>query len=149
MARPTTLKGSKFLIEVGNGADPEVFGAPCALTTKGINFSGSANEFNVPDCDDPDAATWTDRVVGALSAGVTGSGTLAMEALATWRTWFLSAAGKNIRVTLNVPQASGGGYFAMSAVLTGLNLGAELKGLATIEVTIASDGEVTWVPAGA
>jgi hypothetical protein len=149
MAKPTTLRSTKLLIELGDGANPEVFAAPCALTTKGLNFSATTTDTELPDCDDPDAATWTDRAVDALSAGVTGSGTLAMDALATWRTWFLSAANKNIRVKLDLPQASGGGYFAMSAVLSGFNLAGQGKGLATIEVTIGSSGEVSWVAAGA
>lgn len=147
MARPTTLRGSKLLIQLGDGASPEVFAAPCAISTKALNFTASANEFNVPDCDDPDAATYTDRVVSALSAGVTGSGTLAMGALETWREWFFSAAAKNIRVKLDTTGANGGGYFAMSAVLTTFNITGEVGGLTQIEVEMASNGEVTWTDA--
>lgn len=147
MARPKTIKGSKVLIQLGDGAGTEAFTAPCALTTKGINLSAEANEFNVPDCDDPDAPTFTERVVSALSAGVSGSGTLAMESLATWRTWWLSGLSKNIRVKLDESAANGGGHFAMAAVLTTLNIGGNNGELATIEVEIASDGEVTWVAA--
>lgn len=146
MARPNTIKGSKFRIELGDGASPETFDAPCALTTKGINFSAASNEFNVPDCDDPDAATWTERVVSALSAGVTGAGTLAMESLPVWRDWFLSALEKNIRVRIIDDGATAGdGYFAMSAILSSFNIGANQGELATIEISMDSNGEVTWV----
>jgi len=144
MARPTTIKGSKFLIQLGDGASPETFDAPCALTSKSINFSAASNEFNVPDCDDPDAATWTERVISALSAGVSGSGTLAMESLADWRTWFLSALEQNIRVIVDSDEGAGAGFFEMSAILSSFNLGANVGELATIEVEIASNGEVTW-----
>lgn len=144
MARPTTIKGSKFLIELGDGASPETFDAPCALTTKGINFSAATNEFNVPDCNEPDAAVWTERVVSALSAGVTGSGTLAMESLAVWRDWFLSALEKNIRVRVVDDAGVQPGYFALSSVLTSFNIGANQGELATIEVEMSSNGEVTW-----
>jgi hypothetical protein len=34
MARPTTLRGSKLLLKLGDGASPETFVAPNALTTK-------------------------------------------------------------------------------------------------------------------
>lgn len=145
MARPTTIKGSKFLIELGDGASPETFDAPCALTTKAINFTATTNDTNVPDCDDPDAATWTERVVAALSAGITGSGTLAMESLVTWRAWFLSGLEKNIRVHIVDDNNVDPGYFAMSAVLTTFNLGANQGELATIEIGADSNGEVTWV----
>lgn len=142
MARPTTVKGSKFLIRLGNGASPEVFVAPCALTSKAIAFTASTNDQNVDDCDDPDAATWTARVIASLSAGVSGSGTLAMESLAAWRVWFLSALEKNIQVWID--DDTYGGYYSMSAVLTGFTNGANQRELATIEVEIQSNGEVTW-----
>lgn len=147
MTRPTTQKGSKLLIRLGDGASPEVFAAPCGLTTKALNFSASSNEFNVPDCDDPDAPTWTERVVSALSAGITGSGTLAMESLETWREWFLSAQAKNIQVKFDATGANGGGHYAMSAILSTFNVTGEVGGLCQIEVEMASNGEVTWVPA--
>jgi hypothetical protein len=46
-----------------------------------------------------------------------------------------------------VPAVDNGGYFAMNALLTTLNLGANQGELATIEVDIVSNGEVTWVDA--
>jgi hypothetical protein len=103
----------------------------------------------VPDCDTPDDPTWTTRVVSALSGGVTGSGVLALESLDTWRDWFLSGLAKNIRVKIDVVLASNGGYFAMSAVLTTFNIGADQNGLITVEVGISSNGEVTWTDAAA
>lgn len=144
MARPSTVKGSKFLIRLGDGEEVETFAAPCALTTKGIDFAAETNDFNVPDCDDPDAPTWTERVISALSAGVSGSGTLAMESKSIWEAWFLSGLEKNIQVAIDIPEASGGGYYSMSAVLTAFNIGANQGELATIEVTIQSNGEVVW-----
>lgn len=147
MARLTTLKESKFLIKIED--TPGVFVAPCGITTKGIDFTAESNDFNIPDCDDPDAPAWTERVVSALSAGVSGSGRLDMGSLTIWREWLFSGAEKNIRVILDAPLASGGGTYAMSAILTSLNIGAEEKGFATIEVSIASHGEVTWTDAAA
>lgn len=149
MARPTTVKGSKFLIQLGDGEVSEAFVAPCALTSKSISFAAETNDVNVPDCDDPDAPTWTERVVAALSGSVSGSGTLAMESLATWRDWFNSGLEKNIRVKIDLPLANGGGYYAMSAVLTTFTQGANQGELATIEVELASNGEVTWTDAAA
>ncbi len=148
MARPTTLRGSKLLIQIGDGASPtEAFTAPCALTTKGLNLAASANEFNVPDCTDPDAPSWTERVISALSGSVSGSGTLAMESLETWRDWFLSGDAVNIRVKFDTTAGNGGGHYAMSAVLTTFNVTGEVGGLVQIEVEMSSNGVVTWVDA--
>lgn len=147
MAAPATLKGSKLLIQVGDGSSPEEFTAPCGLTTKGINFSASANEFNVPDCADEDAAVWTERVISALSAGITGSGIMAMASLETWREWFLSAAEKNIRVKVDATAANNGGYFEMSSVLTTFNVTGNTGELCQVEIEAQSNGVVTWVDA--
>lgn len=147
MARPTTLKGSKVLIQLGDGASPEQFAAPCALTTKSISLDAASNDFNVPDCDDPDLPVWTERVVSALSAGVSGNGTLAMESFDEWRDWFLSGEARNIRVKFDASAVNNGGYFEMSAILSNLTLGGNQGELATVEVQIDSNGEVGWVDA--
>lgn len=147
MTKPITVKGSQLLILVGNGASPELFEAPCGLTTKALNLAATANEFNVPDCDDPEQPMFTERVIATLSAGVTGSGILSMADYDTWRNWYLSGQAQNIHVVINVPLAQGGGYYAMSAVLTALNHTGNQGELVTIDVEIQSNGEFTWVPA--
>lgn len=145
MALPTTVNGSKLLIQLESDDSPNVFTAPCGLTTTGFNLTASANEFNVPDCDDPDDPMFTKRVISALSAGVTGSGTLAMESFETWRTWMLSGQPKNIRIVFDV--TPDGGYYEMSAVLTTFNQSGEIGALVNAEVEIQSNGLITWVPA--
>jgi len=149
MARPTTIKGSKFLIQLETAEGSGVYAAPCALVSKGVNFAAATADLNVPDCDDPDAPTFTERVVQALSASVSGSGTLAMESLATWREWFDSGLEKNIRVKVDATLAEGGGYWQMSAVLATFNLNANQGELAQVEVGIQSDGAWTWTDAAA
>jgi hypothetical protein len=147
MAKPDTMRGSHLLILLGDGASPEIFASPCGLTTKAINMEASTNDFNVPDCADPDAPSWTERIVDALSAAVPGSGVLNLSDLADWREWFLSGLPRNIQVSLNESLALGGGYFEMSSVLTTFNLSGNQGELAQIEVAIQSNGEVTWVDA--
>lgn len=147
MARPTTLAGTKLLIQLGDGASPEVFAAPCALSTKSFNLEAASNDFNVPDCDDPDLPVWTERVVSALSAGVSGNGTLAMESFDEWRDWFLSGDPKNVRVKVDTTAGNNGGYFEMSAILSSLQIGGNQGELVTVEVQMDSNGEVAWVDA--
>jgi hypothetical protein len=101
MARPTTIRGSKLLIKIGNGATPEVFTAPCALNAKSFNRSASTNDFNVADCDDPDAPVWTERAKEALSAGITGSGTLAQESLDLWEDFYDNQDPQNVQIVLD------------------------------------------------
>lgn len=147
MARPTTLLGSKVLIHISRLDSPAAFFAPCALTTKGIDFSADTNDFNVPDCNDPDAPTFTERVVSTLSATISGSGVLAMESFDDWRVWFDSGDARQIRFKLDTTSANNGGYYSMSAILTAFSIGAEQGGLATVDLTIMSNGGWTWTPA--
>lgn len=145
MAFPTTVPGSKLLIEIGDGATPtEVFDQPCALNSKGINFTAAANEQNVPDCDDPDAAMWIARTVTTLSAEVAGSGILALESYEIWREWFASALFRNAHVKVDVP-APDGGYYSGRFILSNFNTTGNQGELSQVEVTMQSDGPVLWV----
>jgi hypothetical protein len=147
MAQPKTIKGSKVLILLGDGTTPtEVFAAPCGLTTKGITFTAESNDQNVPDCDDPDAPTFTARVIATLSAAINGAGILALESLEDWREWFDSGLEKNIRLKLDAA-APEGGYYQMSAVLTSFAIGGNQGELATVDVGILSNGAWAWTPA--
>jgi hypothetical protein len=132
---------------LGNGLSPEVFAAPCGLTTKGLNLTAAVNEFNVPDCDDPDAPMFTERVISSLSAGVTGSGILDMGSFDEWREWHMSGLARNIQVTFSAPGIQGAGYFEMSAVLTTLNFTGNQGELVTVEIEIQSNGQYFWYPA--
>lgn len=143
MAKPTTLRWTKLSIWPGDGASPEDFtSAVCGLNAKTFNIAGETSDANVPDCDDPDAPSWTERVIRALSSGVSGSGLMAEETFATWRTWALSGEAKNVRIVVD---QSTPGYFQGSYVLTNFELsGNEGDGKMGVSVTLASDGPVTW-----
>lgn len=145
MAQPKTIKGSKVLIQIEE--PPASWVAPCALSTKGIDFTADTNDQNVPDCDDPDAPQFVNRVVSTLSAAINGSGTLALESLDLWRQWFDSGLEKNIRFKIDAPAADNGGYWQMSAVLTAFSIGANIGELATVEVGIQNNGAWAWTDA--
>lgn len=147
MAKPVTMKGSHLLILLGDGGSPETFASPCGLTTKALNIEATANEFNVPDCADPDAPSWTERIISALSAAVPGNGVVSMADYADWRTWMLSGLERNIQVSMNESLALGGGYYEFSAVLTTFNTSGNDGELAQLEVAIQSNGPVAWVDA--
>ena len=141
MARPTTLRGTKLLLKLGDGATPEVFVAPCALTTKSFNRSAGVNEFNVADCDDPDAAIWTERVKSALSGTISGSGTLAKESLDLYEEYFAAQDSRNVQVTIDFP--SDARTYTGAFHLTTLNITGEQDGLIQVEIELQSDGEIT------
>lgn len=147
MALPSTRKFGQFKIYLGNGAVPEVFSVPCGFTEKALSISKDLIDTTVPDCDDPDAASWLGRDVRTISASVNGSGVLAMEALATWRAWAVSSLTKNVRIELSGTGAQGGGYFTGAMHLASFEITAALGEKVQVAVTLESDGALTWVAA--
>lgn len=135
--KPTTFKFSEMIISVGDGGSPETFGNPCGLTTKSFNGQANTNDTNVPDCDDPEAASWLERDVVSLTRDISGSGVLADEFLGTWDDWFVSANSRNARIHIGDFQWSG------AYLLTAFQITANLGNKVEISVTLSSDGEIT------
>lgn len=139
MAKPTTKKFSQFLIQLGDGASPEVFTAPCGLTSKGFNQSKSMQETAVPDCDDPDAPSYSEKGVDTISSEISGSGVLAMEALDTWKAFFASTDSKNVRIEI-----VGKGYWQGLFHLTTFNITSQRGQKINVDITLQNDGEYIW-----
>lgn len=145
MAKPITIPaGSKLLIQLGDGATPEVFSAPCGLTSKGLTFTKRTNDVTVPDCADPELPAWTERGVVSLSAALSGSGILAMEALSTWQDWWENTISGNVRILLT--EATYGGWFAGKFHLTTFTMNGAVGDKVGVTVAFESDGPVVWVP---
>jgi hypothetical protein len=149
MATPTTLKFGKFLVKLGDGGSPEIFSAPCGFTAKALNMTVGTADTNIPDCDDPDAPTWTDRDKTNFSAQVTGQGVLALESLPTWRAFFENTNSQNVRILLDVPLANNGGYYQGAMHCTAMQFGSNLGTKASLNITLVSDGPMTWTNASA
>jgi hypothetical protein len=142
--KPTTDSFASFQIYVGDGESPETFAAPCGFTQKSLTLSAANSTAIVPDCDNPEAPSWEEAGVTALSAVVAGQGVMAEESDATWREWFVSGASRNVRIAKRL------GWWAGKAILTELGesvqLGSEGNRIQR-SVSLRNDGEWTWVPA--
>lgn len=145
MAQPTVASFGKFIVQLGDGASPEVFSAPCGFTERSLELKADTNATQVPDCDNPDAPAWEDKDVRTLSASITGQGVMALEALPTWRTWFFSALPKNVRVRLNAPTGKNPGYYQGAAILTSLKHDSNIGEKCKLSVSIENTGAWTWV----
>lgn len=141
MAQGTSTSFGNFLIKLGDGGGPEVFAAPCGLTTKGFNQTANVQETTVPDCSDEDAAAFIERGVDTLSSEISGAGVMTQEAFTTWRAWFLSAASKNCRI---YPNGASGGYWQGAFILSAFNLTVNRGQKVEVSVTMQSDGAYTW-----
>lgn len=148
MAKPKTVKGTKVRLLQGDGATPtEAFTAFCGLTARSINFQTNTNETNVPDCDDPDAPQWRELAKAGRFVSVSGSGILDMEALERYQEAYDSPDSVNYRIEIAVPALDNGGYWEGAFMTTGFTVTGNDGELAQVELTLESDGPVTWEPA--
>jgi hypothetical protein len=135
------ITGSKLLVQIGDGASPETFAHDCLINTKrGIQFTSETNETIMPDCDNPDDPAWKSVTKDGFQATISGAGMLYAASIGEWWAWFDSDDAKNIR--FNVTPA---GYWQGAFKLTQFEVtGDGNKDVATSNVTLVSDGAVTW-----
>lgn len=146
MAQPTTVRPGKMRILLGDGGSPEVFSAPCGLTTKAIRVSKDLSDVLIPDCDDPDAAGWLARDVTSLSIEITGEGLLAAESEALWMDATFSADPVNVKVEV---EFTTGTRTLEGAFHVTVSTNGQQGQRVSIDVSMQSDGIVsrTWTPA--
>lgn len=84
MAEPTTIKGGKVKVLLGNSATPIVYAAPCGFNQRTVTLNKGLEEVNLPDCEDPDAVNWVGRDAVSLSMSISGEGVLAEESVEKW-----------------------------------------------------------------
>ncbi len=117
MSLAKTLRGTKLLIKVSDGASTPAFVHPCLInTSRGIQFTAEMNEVLVPDCADPDLMAWLEREKKSLSATINGAGVLNTPDTENYFNWFKDADPKACRVELSgvTGGANGGGYLSGS-----------------------------------
>lgn len=149
MAPVKSMNGTKLLVQIGDGGNPELFAHDCLINTeRSFSVSKSTNTFAVIDCDNPDDPAWVERVADELSATISGSGVLHTSSLSTWFGYVNSPDSVNIRILLNgVTAADGGGHFAGKYQITALELQGNRGDKTTVSVTLENDGATTWVAA--
>lgn len=148
MAQATTKRfGQAVIVQLSNGATPPVFAAPCGFTERALNLSKEVGESQVPDCDDPDKASWVERDVVSKSATISGSGVMAVEAFNTWEKAYDEDVSIACRVFTAGNAAAGGGHWAGKFHLTSFEMTATKGQRVEVSVTMESDGPVEWVPA--
>lgn len=139
MAQASTLRFSEFLVQLGDGGTPETYASPCGLNSREFNRTAATNDTNVPDCNDPDAASWLERDTVSLSSGLSGAGVVAAEDFASWNTWFESGASKNIKISLTGDASL---VWIGAYKLTALNVTGTRGSRVTFTASMESDGEV-------
>jgi hypothetical protein len=141
MADPTTIKGGKVKVLLGNDATPIVYTAPCGFSQRTVTLNKGLEEVNLPDCADPDAVNWLGRDAVSLSMTIAGEGVLSSESVEDW----LDAA-ENVE---SIPVKVEWEFPAKTITWTGkmhvenFEAGAQDGRRVTGNVTMQSDGKMT------
>lgn len=147
MTAVKTARGVKLLLKVGDGNSPEIFAAFCTINAaRGISFTAAMNEFNIPDCTDPDLIGWLAREKVSLSVGVTGAGILNTPDVQEFFDWWSGEDSKNCHIVVDVPSVDGGVIFEGAFHLTEFGITGDRGAKQEATLTLASDGAVTTVP---
>lgn len=148
MAYQDTIEFSKYLIQLGDGAEPEVFSKPCGLKARTFSLENTPSEVALLDCDDESLPMTIRRVTVSRSGTVSGEGAMEPGELATWRTWSMSGAAKNVRILVDLPAADGGGYYQGPFLLTRFeNVSSKEEGVVTFSVEMVTAGAYSWTDA--
>lgn len=147
MTKASTLTFSKFRVKIGDGATPEVFAAPCGFTSRSFNRSKSLNETNVPDCDDEDAPSWTERDVVSNSWSVGGQGVMAAESVELWDAAYESTESVNVLVEIEYPSPVGTVTYAGRAHVENIEDNGEKGQRVLRNISLQGDGKLTRTPA--
>lgn len=152
MAQAATIRFGKTAILLGDGATPtEVFAAPCGFTELSMQVAIATGTTNVPDCADPDLASWLETDLVSQQMILTGSGVLDRAAMQIWQTWWFDDGNveKNVRWFRDLLLADGGGHFQGPGIITDYRETGRRGERWTVDVTITLNGKPTWTDAAA
>lgn len=144
MAQTLAVRGTKLLIQVGDGASPEVFAHPCLINTdRSFNLQAETNDFPTYDCDDPEAVSWLQREKVSLSGDISGAGRLHVADMEEYDDWLRSPDPRNVKIVIDAASANGGGSWTGPYHLTQMEItGGDKSSTIEVSITLQSTGEV-------
>lgn len=138
---PNRVKGGYYYLQVGDGADPEVFTTICGLNTRSFTAQLNTNDDFVKDCADPEAIPVRVALPTGRQWDISGSGVIDRDNIAA----LVESQGitQNYRFIMGAPDGTTGftGYWEGPGILTNIQFGGNDDAFATLDVTIISDGE--------
>lgn len=140
MTQPTTIKGGKVRVLLGNVLTPGVYSAPCGFSSRSLSLAKELNDVKIPDCDDPDAIDWVGRDAVSLSMSFSGDGVLASESVDTWLDAFEDVNSVPVKVEWEFPAKTITWTGAMH--IDKLDSTADNGQRATLSIGMQSDGQM-------
>lgn len=146
MAKATTFKNGDVILQIATDAGGTTFASVCGVLKRDFELTKDTNSFEVPDCDDEDAAVWVERAVKSLSSKISMSGMASSEAIPNINAAFASSESRAVRMRI-IGAGTGAGtpdlMFSGSYHITSLKFATENGGKLEIDISLESDGVIT------
>jgi hypothetical protein len=129
---------------VGDGGSPENFTAFCTVNAaRSVVGEAATNDFNIPDCEDPDLLGWLVREKVSLQYTAQGAGILNTPDVQEFSDWLEDPDPRNGQVVVDVPAVDGGVIFAGAWHLTRFEITGNRGSKMEATINIISDGPIT------
>jgi hypothetical protein len=116
--------GELLVLQLGNGASPEVFSASCTInTSRSITFSSKSSTAEVPDCTNPSAPATTLRQVQSTDLSFDGAGLCDGPSVLPLVQWQQSGQPKNAKIIVNRSGANGGFTVSVPLICDSIEFG--------------------------
>jgi len=137
MAQPQLAGARELLLYMEDPGTPGTWLFACGINSRSLNGTLNNTETPLPDCDDPTKMPVRRVTANYFAEEISGTGMLAKERLEDFEGVYKSAISHNWRI--GVHQTA---YWQGPYLMTARNIGGEQEGYVTLEITLASDGEV-------
>jgi len=144
MTYPTTIKGQRVVLQLGDGATPtEAFTIVCGITSKGLQRTRKTNDSEVWDCTDPEALPIIERDAGASDWTISGSGQAVATVLDSLEAAYESAVSSNWKLVFLDSSGAATRTYSGAAYITDLSITANNGSKAEISISLSGDGALT------
>jgi predicted secreted protein len=138
------VAGEQLLVQLGNGATPEVFASTATINTnRAIDMSAVASVTELADTVTPSNPAITYRQIKSYDLKVTGAGVADAPSILALINWWQSGARKNVKLIQNLTGAQGGFTFALPMVITQMQLAGVRGDMQTFTCTLEGAGAMT------
>lgn len=136
--------GRGVVVQIGDGATPEVFANLCGLNSKSIAINNALIDATTPDCTTPGGILWNESLNGPKNFTVSGDGIFEDSVTETRMNTVAMAADPKANFKLLIPSF---GTYAGSFYIENIEWGGETEGAATYSLQLRSTGAVTFTAA--
>ena len=130
--------GHEVLVQVGNGAEPEVFARPALInTSRSLSVTTNTESDELVDIDDQSLPAETVRRVRSNDVKIDGAGMVHSSSVKEYLDWAMSGEAKNVKVDF------GNAVLTGPFILTQFEIGGDRAKTTEAQITLEQAGACT------